>query len=375
MAAQSRLLGATSAPSAFEFRTSNQRPSRDSHIASCLPCATYSSRPASTSGFPQKRASSQTPKLLWKGLVRRDDVSGGVVTTKSRAAGNPPRSGSRGSALGSSCSTSSLADVFVELKKKNEVAFIPFLTAGDPDLAYTEKALTTLDEEGADIIELGVPYSDPLADGPVIQAAATRALNQHTDLASVLDLMHRVTPNLRAPIVLFTYYNPIMKRGVEKFVKDAKAAGAAGLVVPDIPLEETGPLRELTTQNGMELVLLTTPTTPLERAKAIAEATQGFLYLVSVAGVTGARSQVASRVEGLLTDLRTATDKPIAVGFGIATKEHAAQVTEWGADGIIVGSALVKALGEAASPDEGLKALRTLARSIKQGSKKLVQAA
>jgi len=237
--------------------------------------------------------------------------------------------------------------------------------AGDPDLATTEAALRALDAAGADVIELGVPYSDPLADGPTIQGAHTRGLDSGTTLGSTLAMVKRVTPDLNAALVMFTYYNPILRRGAAAFCAEARDAGVAALLVPDIPLEETGTVREVASAAGLELVLLATPTTPAPRMAAIAAASQGFVYLVSVAGVTGARAGMEARVEGLISTLRSTTDKPIAVGFGVSGPDAAAQVMAWGADGVIVGSALVKALGEAASPAEGLKAMDALARSIR----------
>ncbi|CAM6029366.1 unnamed protein product [Sphagnum balticum] len=258
-----------------------------------------------------------------------------------------------------------IAYTMATLKVQGKVALIPYLTAGDPDLDTTAEAMQVLDMCGCDIIELGVPYSDPLADGPVIQAAATRSLAQGTTLEKVLDMLKQVVPNLKAPVVLFTYYNPILKRGPEVFMKAVKAAGASGLVVPDLPLEETDKLREFTFANDLELILLTTPTTPQNRAKVIARASEGFVYLVSLTGVTGARESVHSQVQSLLKDLKQVTTKSVAVGFGISLPEHAYQVAEWGADGVIVGSAMVKLLGEAATPKEGLVSLEKFARELK----------
>lgn len=252
-----------------------------------------------------------------------------------------------------------------ECKQNKRTAFIPFLVAGDPSLDYTVKAIKALDAAGADVIELGVPYSDPLADGPTIQAAATRALQQGVILDKVIDVIRQVTPEISAPIVMFTYFNPIMARGLDRFCQQIKEAGASGLLVPDIPLEETQDIREVATSYGLDLVLLATPTTPTPRMKAIAEKTQGFVYLVSVTGVTGMRGATESRVEGLIKQLRETTDKSIAVGFGVSGPEQAKQIKEWGADGVIVGSALVKALGESSGPEEGLKAMTDLASSIR----------
>ena len=254
----------------------------------------------------------------------------------------------------------SVSERMAECKKNNRTAFIPFLVAGDPSLDETVEAIKALDALGADVIELGVPYSDPLADGPVIQAAATRALQQGVVLDKVIDVVRRVSPEITAPIVMFTYFNPIMARGLNTFCEQIKAAGASGLLVPDIPLEETTEIREVASSHGLDLVLLATPTTPTPRMKAIADKTMGFVYLVSVTGVTGMRGATESRVEGLIDQLRQGTDKSIAVGFGVSGPEQAKQIKDWGADGVIVGSALVKALGE-----QGLAHMTQLAKSIR----------
>ncbi|GFZ19740.1 aldolase-type TIM barrel family protein [Actinidia rufa] len=262
-------------------------------------------------------------------------------------------------------STVGLAETFTRLRKQGKVAFIPYITAGDPDLSTTAEALKVLDSCGSDIIELGVPYSDPLADGPVIQAAATRALAKGTNFNAIMSMLKEVVPQLSCPLALFSYYNPILKRGVEKFMSTVKDVGVHGLVVPDVPLEETEILRNEAVKNNIELVLLTTPTTPTDRMKAIVEASEGFVYLVSSVGVTGARASVSAKVETLLNEIKEVTSKPVAVGFGISKPEHVKKVVAWGADGVIVGSAMVKLLGEAKSPEEGLKELETLTKSLK----------
>ena len=259
---------------------------------------------------------------------------------------------------------SSVSQSFASLRDRASCALIPFITAGDPDLETTAQALQILDSKGADIIELGVPYSDPLADGPTIQAAATRALKRGTRLDDVLEMLAKVTPNLKAPIVLFTYYNPILHRGLETFFQQIAQAGVKGLVVPDLPLEESAEVIEVATAHGIEVVLLVAPTTPKERISEIAEQSQGFIYLVSVTGVTGMRTQIQSRVEDLLTQLRGLTDKPIGVGFGISAPEHATQVKNWGADAVIVGSAFVKRLCDG-TPEEGLTAIGDFCESLK----------
>ncbi|MEQ8539966.1 MAG: tryptophan synthase subunit alpha [Coleofasciculus sp. D1-CHI-01] len=261
-----------------------------------------------------------------------------------------------------------ISQCFETLRQRSECAFIPFITAGDPDLVTTAQALRVLDKSGADMIELGVPYSDPLADGPTIQAAATRALKRGIRLDDVLAIAQEVTPDLNAPIILFTYYNPILNRGIEVFLKQIAAAGIAGLVVPDLPLEEAESLIQPATEIGIEVVLLVAPTSRKARIDAIAKKSQGFIYLVSVTGVTGMRSQVASSVPDLLEEMRAVTDKPIGVGFGISQPEQARQVKQWGADAVIVGSAFVKRLAEG-TPTEGLKAIEEFCQSLKSAIK------
>ncbi len=252
---------------------------------------------------------------------------------------------------------------FEELRARGQAALIPFITAGDPNLEATAKALRILDQNGADLIELGVPYSDPLADGPVIQAAATRALQNGTTLEKVLDVVRQVAPELRSPIILFTYYNPILNIGVETFLQKIYEAGVRGLVVPDLPLEESHVLLEPAQKAGIEVILLIAPTSPPERVAAIAAKSQGFIYVVSATGVTGVRTEVAKGVKIMIEQLRVITDKPIAVGFGISQPEHAKQVIDWNADGAIVGSAMVRKLAE---PDGGLHAIAELCKTLKQ---------
>ena len=258
----------------------------------------------------------------------------------------------------------SVSQCFESLRDRGQCALIPFITAGDPDLATTAEALRILDRSGADLIELGVPYSDPLADGPVIQAAATRALQRGTRLEAVLDMVRQVSPELRAPIVLFAYYNPILNQGIENFLKQIADVGVKGLVVPDLPLEESETLIQAAAKLGVEVVLLVAPTSPKERIEAIAQQAQGFIYLVSVTGVTGIRTQMEDRAQDILMDLRTITDKPIGIGFGISQPEHAKQVMDWGADAVIVGSAFVKRLAEG-TPAQGLRAIEEFCRSLK----------
>jgi tryptophan synthase alpha chain len=233
---------------------------------------------------------------------------------------------------------------------------MPFLMAGDPDLERTRAVLLALQAAGADMIELGIPYSDPLADGPVIQAAASRALASATTPGKVLEMLGSLRGELTIPVILFTYSNPLLNRGMEAFCRAAAAAGAAGLVVPDLPLEEAEKLSAIAAAEGLDLVLLVAPTTPADRMGRIAAASRGFTYLVSVTGVTGVRTSIETRVEGLVQQLKGMGPTPVAVGFGIAGPEQARQVRDWGADGAIVGSALVKVMAEACTQQQDIAA-------------------
>jgi len=236
---------------------------------------------------------------------------------------------------------------FAALRQAGRCALMPFLMAGDADLSITRATLLALQAEGADLIELGIPYSDPLADGPVIQAAASRALAAGTTPGSVLAMLASLAGELTIPVVLFTYSNPLLNRGMETFCRDAAAAGAAGLVVPDLPLEEAEKLSAIAAAAGLDLILLVAPTTPVARMARIHATSRGFTYLVSVTGVTGVRTNLESRVGPLVQLLRQQGPTPVAVGFGISGPEQARQVRDWGADGAIVGSALVKVMDQA----------------------------
>ena len=237
---------------------------------------------------------------------------------------------------------------FQRVQAEGSLALMPFLIAGDPDLETTAEVLLSLEQSGADMIELGIPYSDPLADGPVIQAAASRALASGTTPARVLQMLIDLRGKLSIPVILFTYTNPLFNRGMERFCDEAAEAGVAGLVVPDLPLEEAERLSPLASARGLDLVLLVAPTTPAERMARIAEISRGFTYLVSVTGVTGERSVMEDRVQSLVQQLKLSGSNPVAVGFGISGPQQVRQVRSWGADGAIVGSALVKRMAAAA---------------------------
>ena len=245
---------------------------------------------------------------------------------------------------------------FSQLQAEGRCALMPFLMAGDPDLERTRAALLALQAAGADLIELGIPYSDPLADGPVIQAAASRALASATTPGKVLEMLASLRGELTIPVILFTYSNPLLNRGMEAFCRAAATAGAAGLVVPDLPLEEAEKLSAIAAAEGLDLVLLVAPTTPADRMGRIAAASRGFTYLVSVTGVTGVRTSIETRVEGLVQQLKGMGPTPVAVGFGIAGPDQARQVRDWGADGAIVGSALVTVMAEACAQQQDVAA-------------------
>ena len=243
--------------------------------------------------------------------------------------------------------STNISSSFLQVKKDKRIALMPFIMAGDPDLETTAKILLELQASGADMIELGIPYSDPLADGPIIQLAASRALSSGTSPDKVFKMLSLLKDELEIPIILFTYSNPLLNRGLDAFCVEASKAGVSGLVVPDLPLEEAEKLSKISKSKEIDLVLLVAPTTPKDRMKKIAETSNGFTYLVSVTGVTGERSSLESGVGSLVNQLKHSSSGPIAVGFGISDVKHIQQVREWGADGAIVGSALVKRIANA----------------------------
>ena len=246
---------------------------------------------------------------------------------------------------------SKIDEKFLELKKSNKLALMPFIMAGDPSIEKTSDILLKLQEKGADLIELGIPYSDPLADGPIIQLSASRALKSGTTPKKVIQLLESLKDRLNIPIILFTYFNPLLSFGFENFCKLASSVGVSGLIIPDLPLEEAYKFSKIVSNHSMDLILLVAPTTPFERMKQISNHTKGFTYLVSVTGVTGERNKMENRVENLIAKLKDVNSNPIAVGFGISTPEHVNKVREWGADGVIIGSAFVKRISSSSEKD------------------------
>ncbi|MCG0278004.1 MAG: tryptophan synthase subunit alpha [Thermanaeromonas sp.] len=229
--------------------------------------------------------------------------------------------------------------------RRGRKALIVYLCAGDPSLEATFEAVCALTRAGADIVELGVPFSDPLADGPVIQAASQRALDQGTTLGQVLKLTHDLRKILDIPLVLMSYYNPLLRYGLASFVRELAEAGGDGVIVPDLPHEEAGPLRDHLDERGLALVPLVAPTTPVGRLQEIARQASGFIYCVSLTGVTGPRDELPPDLAGYLSRVRRVTSLPLAIGFGISTPEQARRIASL-ADGIIVGSAVVETLAE-----------------------------
>ena len=262
---------------------------------------------------------------------------------------------------------SRIKNTFNRLKKKNETALIPYIMAGDPDLATTKTLILEMEKAGCDIIELGAPFSDPLADGPTIQRSAIRALKNHTSIADVLGLVANVRTTSKIPLIIMTYYNLIFHYGEERFVKDAAAVGLDGLILPDLPPEEAGTLMSLAKKAGLDTVFLLAPTSTDDRIKLVSKLSQGFVYYVSLTGVTGSKLTSQISIKDALRRIKAVTDKPVAVGFGISTPDQAAQVALSGADGVIVGSALVNVIEENIGDPELVSHAAAFVKALKQG--------
>ena len=241
---------------------------------------------------------------------------------------------------------SKIDELFAKLKTENATAFMPFITAGDPDMETTARLLSELDATGCHLVELGIPYSDPIADGPVIQASYTRALGSGTKLNAIFDMVSRVAPTIEMPIVMMVSYAIIYRVGVDDFLKKAVAAGVSGAIVPDMPVDEADEFSARCKEHDFSLNLLITPTTTRERAVRIAAATTGFIYYVSIAGITGERTGLPDDLVDNLTWLRSQTELPICVGFGISEPDQVKMLKPV-ADGIIVGSAIVRRIAAA----------------------------
>jgi len=254
---------------------------------------------------------------------------------------------------------------FEELRREGNLGLVAYLTAGDPSLEATRKIVLAAAEAGADVIELGVPFSDPLADGPVIQRASERALAGGTTLAGVLDLVRAIRTSSPVPLVLFSYFNPVLQMGLERFAGEAQAAGADGVLITDLTAEDSADYRQTMHARGLDTIFLAAPTTSDARMQRIAEASSGFLYVISRTGVTGERDSLAGELPTLLRRARQATALPIAVGFGISLPGHVSLLGGL-ADAAVVGSALVAEVERAKSADEAAANVAARVRILKQ---------
>lgn len=256
---------------------------------------------------------------------------------------------------------------FDELRRAGDLGLVAYLTAGDPTLQATERLVAALAEAGADVVELGVPFSDPLADGPTIQRASERALRSGTTLAGVLGLVRKLRQKTEVPLVLFSYFNPVLQMGLSTFAEEAAAAGADGVLITDLTPEEAGEYQHAVASRGLDTIFLAAPTSTDARLVRIAKSSTGFLYLISRMGVTGAREVLPEDLPALVRRARRVTSLPIAVGFGISLPGHVS-ILGGLADAAVVGSVLVEEIERAASVDAAASAVAARIRSLKQAA-------
>jgi tryptophan synthase alpha chain len=262
---------------------------------------------------------------------------------------------------------SRIESAFSSLQAKGEKALVIYLTAGDPSLEGSREIVLGLDAAGVDCVEIGVPFSDPTADGPIIQAASQRALRNGTTLSSILDMIESIRKVSEIPVVLFGYYNPILSYGTERFAARAQEAGVDGILVVDLPLEEAAELRQYTDPKNIDFISLIAPTTNTERVKTIASHATGFLYYISITGVTGTAKPHAEEVATDIKRIRTVTALPLVVGFGISTPQQAKEIAPY-ADGIVIGSAVVRMIEEHSHRPDLVSVVSQYARAIKQAN-------
>jgi tryptophan synthase alpha chain len=258
-----------------------------------------------------------------------------------------------------------IQEAFTSLKQQGRKGFIPFITAGDPDLATTGQILIELAHAGATVIELGVPFSDPMADGPVIQRASERALRNSFGLDDLLAMVARARTQTDTPIILFSYFNPLLQFGIKRLAQTAKDAGVDGVLVTDLTAEESGEFEAELRAKGLDMIFLVAPTSTDERLKLVAEHASGFVYAVSRAGVTGTRETVSAEAEKLVTRMREFTSLPIAVGFGISTVEQVRDVQRY-ADAVVVGSAIVAEMERLGNASELAQKIGEFTRALNQ---------
>ncbi|HWI55291.1 MAG TPA: tryptophan synthase subunit alpha [Desulfobacteria bacterium] len=254
---------------------------------------------------------------------------------------------------------------FSDLKLKGEKGLITFVTAGDPNLQTTKEIVLALEKAGADIIELGVPYSDPVADGPVIQRASQRALRAGTNLKKIFQTVRELRETTQIPILLMTYFNPLLRYGLEAVAADAFASGVDGFIIPDLPFEEKSVFVGELKKHNIFLIPLVAPTSGYDRIKQITEDSEGFIYCVSLTGVTGVREGIPQNLKDFMENVRKVTSAPLAVGFGISNPEQVSVVSQY-CDAVIVGSALVKTIGEKGDSDELIESVTEFTRNLKQ---------
>ena len=252
---------------------------------------------------------------------------------------------------------SRITDTFNQLKKENRKAFIPYIMAGDPTLMATKKFVIELESAGADIIELGVPFSDPLADGPTIQRAAERSLQHGTTLRKVIALAKEIRRHSEIPLILMTYYNPVFKFGIEQFIKKAVRAGIDGVIIPDLIPDEADDFIRIARKYKLDTIFLLAPTSTQERIHKVVRASTGFIYYVSITGITGSKLSMESAMKNTLNSIKTVTKKPVAIGFGISNPEEASSTAKL-ADGIIVGSAIVKLISKGGDIKRFVRSIR-----------------
>jgi tryptophan synthase alpha chain len=255
------------------------------------------------------------------------------------------------------------------LASRGETAFIPYITAGDPTLEQSGEILLELERAGADVIEYGIPFSDPVADGVVIQEASQRALKHNVSLRQVVAQVKELRTKTEVPILLFSYFNPVLAYGIEAFAKDCAEAGADGVLCVDLPPEEAEDYKRIMVDSGIATVFLASPTTRTERMGLIARFSEGFVYYVSRAGVTGVRDQVDTGVQGMVEEVKSHSDIPVAVGFGIAKPEQAEEVARY-ADGVVVGSAIVDCVGKNGSSPDLVERVGAFVRPLVEATKK-----
>nr|QCI05442.1 Tryptophan synthase alpha subunit [Crouania attenuata] len=259
-----------------------------------------------------------------------------------------------------------ISQVLTSKSKQNSCALIPFITAGYPDIQTTIQIITTLDKEDVDIIELGIPYIDALADGPIIQEASKLALLQNTYVDDVIFSIKKIRDMIHTPIVIFTYFNPILSKGIEHFIHDLYDAGVKGLIVPDLPFEEMDYLIIMCQKYDIELICFIAPTSSSKRRLEILQKAPGCIYVVSSTGVTGIRDSVNYDINNIIIDIKTATLKPIMLGFGISTSDQVSVVSQWSIDGIVIGSALMQQILQSPSA-QIIENISSFIRSIKLG--------